>query len=745
MVAMIFAMGCGSDSGDSPAASSDPSSEEPETSAATTEATPALAPEAPARVRFDFVGHLPRAELRQGNTLLIDFGVPGGSKYTLGGWQTRTGDDHDFDGTSALLFPRVTGQLLLPSPSTAAAMLRLRARSFGDGRLTVYIGERSVAHARLPRDGSFETVVVPLEEGTLVAGENQLQLRVASTGSAPGVRQAGLAIDWLSLGPAEEPEASPPSPRELTPEPATLAIADGLALGYALEVPAAARLRGQVVGDGLLAVVAHRDGAPPLELASLRGTTAGAPLDVDLSALAGHVARLDLVARGALRVRDAAVVTLDGGATLTERRRPENVLVYLIDTLRADRLTPWNAETRVRTPGLDRYVRQAAVFEQGRTNENWTKPSIATLLSSLMPWQHQATTGEAVVPRSVELLPELLQGRGFHTGAFICNGYVSGTFGFRQGWSTWRNYIKEGRRTQARFVAADVLAWLDERPEDKPFFLYVHTIDPHVPYIPPDDILESYDPDPYDGPVDFRGDRELLEKIKSGQLHVNARDRQRLEALYDGEITYHDVHMAAILDGLERRGLAENTMVVITSDHGEEFFDHDSVGHGHSLFEELLHVPLVMRVPGVTDGAQRIEEPTSLVDVMPTILDALGQEMPPGISGRSVLPLLRGGSESAPRISVAAFMGGWRSVLVGHRKLIHRTARRWMLYDLARDPGETNDVAAERPLEVRYLRGLLGLGLVGADGAVHEAETTVIDAQTEAQLRALGYVGTSRR
>ncbi|MCA9614236.1 MAG: sulfatase-like hydrolase/transferase, partial [Myxococcales bacterium] len=113
------------------------------------------------------------------------------------------------------------------------------------------------------------------------------------------------------------------------------------------------------------------------------------------------------------------------------------------------------------------------------------------------------------------------------------------------------------------------------------------------------------------------------EKIKIGRIRLQDRDKQRLEALYDGEITYHDTHFAAMLEGLERRGLADETVVAFVADHGEEFFDHDSVGHGHSLFEELLHVPFVMRVPGI-DEPVRVTEPAGLVDVMPTVLDALG-------------------------------------------------------------------------------------------------------------------------
>ena len=667
----------------------------------------------PERVFYALGAHLERAELRHGDTRVVDFGTPSGAQHTLGGWRTRTGPDVAIEGTSALMIEGVIGELLLPSDRGAAATLTLRARTFaGDGRATLYVNEDSVHHVRFPRD-AFGVVQVELPSGVLVPGENRLQIRVPGRGRFEG-RHAGIAIDWLRLG-----EGDAPPPDLTQPLPA------GWSLSWTFEPPAGARL----IANGAEVRVHREDGSTDT------------PTEDAL--VGGEPIRLELIATRPLDLRDARVLVREParprrrvGTTLPEIR-PRNVIVWLVDTVRADKLSPWNPDTRVETPGLARWARRAVVFDQARTQENWTKPSVATLLTGLLPWQHTALSGEAVLPRSVEMLSETLQDAGFATAGFVCNGYVSRTFGFHQGWDSWRNYIKEGRRTAARFVASDVLSWLDEREPSKPFFLYVHTIDPHVPYIPPDDVLARYDGEPYDGPVDFTRDRELLEKIKAGSLRLNARDKRRLEALYDGEITYHDAHFAAVLQGLERRGLADDTLVVFTADHGEELFDHDSVGHGHSLFEELLHVPLVMRIPG-TD-ATRVDEPVGLVDVMPTILDALGRPPSAESTGRSVLPLIRGAHDDAPRASIAGFLNGWRSIVEGRWKLIQRTHNRWMLFDLRSDPGERHDVAARHPLVVRYLRGLLGVSMQG--DTRHAAEDAEIDDETREQLEALGYVG----
>ena len=486
-----------------------------------------------------------------------------------------------------------------------------------------------------------------------------------------------------------------------------------------------------------------RDGAHRQYLEAITLGEEPRAIDLDLARFSGQVIRLRFDAVGEVRL-ERPTITVAGLDAPRAARRMRNVVVYLTDTLRADHLRVYEPSTRVQTPGLSTWAERASVLLGGHAQENWTKPSCATLLSGLFPWEHHATSEDAQVPASVELLSERLRGEGFHTGAFIANGFVSDRFGFRQGWSTYRNYVREGRRNMARFVAEDVLAWLDERPSDRPFFLYVHTIDPHVPYIPPNDDLLRYDPEPYSGPVDFTRDRSLLEAIKGERLRVDERDRFHLEALYDGEITYHDRHFASVMEALERRELAGDTIVVFTSDHGEELFDHGSVGHGHSVWEELIRVPLIVRWPGVTDDAEPLHDPLGLVDVMPTVLEALELPRSERVSGRSFARLLRGGHEDAPRATVTGFMEGWRTIVVGRFKLIQRTASHVALYDLLDDPDEQRDLSGDRPITVRYLRGLLGLILAGADARAHVAARTEIDPATRRQLEALGYAGASR-
>jgi len=703
------------------------------------------------RVHYAFARHGEAAEMRRGSSQLFDFGVPGDAKYTLAGWLTFAGEARDFDGRNALWVRGRGVRLSLPADRGDSHWLTLELRSFAAANLAVLVNGKKLADHKL-QGKQFENLVLPIAPGLLHGGENALELRVAQSGTAEG---RGFALDFMTLSadatPAQQPKPPTPSELSLSGQPDAVRIPAGIRLGYALEVPKTGEFRARVSSPGKaqLSVRAVRDSGPDVILAALSVDATPKALSVELDSSTHDVIRLELAAQGDAVLLDGPAVVTHGAATTATKRKPiRNVLLYLIDTLRADKLSPYNAATRVSTPGLTRLLESASVMQHARSQENWTKPSVATLLSSLFPWQHNTFSDEAVLPDSVEILPEILQKGGFFTGAFIANGYVSDKFGFKQGWQTYRNYIREGRRSVAQSVAGDVLDWFDARPQDKPFFLYVHTIDPHVPYQPPSTFLSMYDAAAYTGPVNFRHDAELLEKIKLGRIPLNPRDKLHLEALYDGEISYHDVHFDAILRGLDKRGLADDTLVVVTADHGEEFWDHGSVGHGHSVFDELLHVPMIVRVPGVAPSA-RISADVGLVDVAPTILEALGQTPPPSMAGRSFLPELLGASADAPRVSVAGFMTGWRTLAVGSWKLVQRALDKSFLYDTASDSGESHDLASERPITVRYLRGALGLALAQSSPRntarpAHAAETTAIDAATEQQLRSLGYVGSAR-
>jgi choline-sulfatase len=720
--------------------------------ATATEGAAGAGPAAPMRVHYDLGAAPERAQLFEGDTLTVPLGADEAAQYTLGGWRTGVAPAV-VDGAPVGVVLGTRGTLWVPWEGEGAAALTLRGRALAPGPVVIALNGEALEGEALPRD-DFGTVRFTVPEGRLRRGDNTLTIRARRVGQLDDGRRASVALDWVRIGPASDGHREGPA-KDLGAlfgdgEVTSVRIPAGSAVAWTTKVPEGARLRGVARGAGRLAVEAQGDEGRHRPCAAASG-----PIDCALDAGRGKIWRIALRAQGGdVEVLAPAVVVPGAEPEASEVRRPKHVLLYLVDTLRADKLAPYRADTRVETPGLVQFAQRAATFHNARAPENWTKPSVATLLSSLMPWEHTAQTGNAVLPESVTILPERLAAEGFFTGSFIANGYVSDRFGFKQGWNTYRNYIRESRRSASEFVAADVLGWLDRRPEDKPFFLYVHTIDPHVPYRPREPFLSNYADPGYRGGVSFRRDATLLEKIKTGKMRVGAADKAHLEALYDGEISYHDVHFTAILRALEERGLADDTLVIVTSDHGEEFWDHGSVGHGHNMYDELLRVPFFIHLPGVTEG-QDIRTHVGLVDVVPTVLDALGMPVPDDLAGRSLLPLLQGARPAMPTATVSAFLDNWRSVAVDDLKLLQRADVEGRLYDLVDDAAEQKDVADARPVSLRHARATLGLNLQAHDTVVataprrrqprkprpqHRRQEVDLDDETKAQLRALGYI-----
>ena len=728
---------------------------------------------------YNLAENLDQAHIRSGG-ILVDFGSPSRHKHTLGDWKTGWRGDYEKDGTTFSYAAAAAARIFLEAEADeeGGGRIEIRGRAVGGRSCRVYLNDRFLGAVEMSRD-DFGHGSVSFDKG-LVPGRNEILLRFSSRRPAEDGSAASAAIDYLRIVPSgtdSSPAAS--SSRALVyPDPTGgepgVALAAGESLSWFLPLPEGAVLRGEVrprgaSGGGKLSVRARGDDGESRELRAVSVGKGGRRLGIGLDDFAGAAAGLTLeAAAGELVLSDARISVPDGPdarAAAPGRMRARNLVIVLIDTLRADHLALYDPRTRVRTDYLDDLAAQSLVFDRALAQENWTKPSVATLLTGLYPETHRTKNEKHRLPATVEICSEHFEKLEFATAGFVANGYISGKFGFERGWGAWTNYVREGKPNRAQRVVDDAVDWLENRPEDRPFFLYVHTIDPHVPYIPPGRYRSLYDPNPYRGPVRPAETAKLLEKVKKGTINLSARDRFRLEALYDGEITYHDDQLARLHQALEEQGLLNDTLLIVASDHGEEFFEHGSVGHGHSVYEELLHVPLLFRLP----GAEPREEPlrcaaeVGLVDVLPTACELLGVECPSGVEGRSLVPLL-GGEERLgwPDVQFADFMDGQRVARCGRYKLVYRGLAT-TLFDLEKDPRETTDIGDSLPVTFAALHDLIGRhqgGFVprgsldkrdagqksgrtrGAKpGKKHSAEKTEIDPETREQLEELGYMG----
>lgn len=699
--------------------------------------------------------------------IYIDFGSAAQDRYTVGDWKTGWGSRGE-EGDTTFAYAGRRGRIYFHVDEPTETVVRLRLRRHGTGALTPYINNEQVQSVFFEGE-NWQDVEFPIPAEHMRAGENYLLLTFGGTEPLRG-EDVSVALDSVrivagSTMPGGDYDA-PDHPTLVSNvslggvEERAIVARRPTTLSWFAEIPEGAKLGFAVgfEGEGQAAVKV-RVTAQGGETTELFQGDAGATWQqrvLDLGAFAGKIVRIQFVAdgEGAGRVAWARPTVLTPPAPAREAAQAQNVVVLTIDTLRASKLRPYNPGTRVRTPNLDRIAEEGMVFERAQSSSNWTKPSVAGLLTGMLPETHGARTEPATLPNTAVLLSEHLKGNGFNTGAFVANGYVSERFGFNQGWDEYRNFIRENTSTEAEDVFRIAGDWVEQNHDER-FFLYVQTIDPHVPYDPPGEYLSMYDNrDGYDGQVRPRNTGNLLHDAKRNPPAVTftASDRRRLEGLHDGEITQHDVHMGNFLQRLDEMGALENTLFVVVSDHGEEFNDHGSWGHGHSIYQELLGVPYIYHLPGVVPQG-RVSAAVSTMSMPATIVELMGVPALAEAEIPSVVSLMHGVAPSMPQFATSNFLGERRVLTTGRWKFFVRGNLTTSMFDLQEDPGEENQLrVSANPIVARYLRTMQGQFLGAGDkrtwlepdtGTTHrtlDATDAIIDGELAGQLEALGYM-----
>jgi arylsulfatase A-like enzyme len=402
---------------------------------------------------------------------------------------------------------------------------------------------------------------------------------------------------------------------------------------------------------------------------------------------------------------------------------PLNVLIIAIDTLRADHLGCYGY-SRNTSPNIDKLAAGGVLCERCTSQAPWTLPSFATAFTSLYPAQHGAETVRSKLRESVPTLAGILKGHGYATGAVINAPALKPAYRVNRGFDHYHMTPEEGRVADG--TTRDALEWLDTVGDD-PFFAFVHYFDPHLSYSPPAPHDKVFTVD-YDGPIGYSFNLEGFSRVRDSMFvqmqSLEPADWHRIVALYDGEIAFTDAAVADLLRGLEERDLRDNTLIILMSDHGEEFFEHGGFEHGHTLYEELINVPLLFSLAGRLPEGARLARPVRVLDLAPTILDFLAIEEPAHFEGVSIRSLLEGEGESGragtilpPGVAYAEAIQHGRQkkcVTAYPWKLVYElgTEEKW-LHNLAEDPGEMQDVLADRPEDVARLENLLFQALFG--------------------------------
>jgi arylsulfatase A-like enzyme len=394
------------------------------------------------------------------------------------------------------------------------------------------------------------------------------------------------------------------------------------------------------------------------------------------------------------------LLTATGTGCAGKPSRPGIVLI-LIDTLRADHLGAYGY-SRATSPTLDSLGSHGVLFEQSIAAAPWTLPAAMSLMTGRLPSSHRVENDGMRLSASVPTLAEVLQRAGYDTAGVVSHIYVSGLFGFDRG---FRQFDDFGLSRDYRFEAG-----LEPRADKvtdralerflsvkgRPFFLFVHYFDPHWDYDPPPPYDTRFTA-PYHGSV--TGSYQSFSRYALPGADLEPEDRQHLLDLYDGEIAFTDAQIGRLLDGLRREGASGDTVVAVTSDHGEEFKEHGSLGHGRSLYDEVLRVPLIFSRLDGGKAPRRVKEPVREIDLFPTLCALAGTAPPREVAGRSLLPWLSGGRDE-PRGAVSetirfdAYRKSYREA--GAKIILHLEDNRRELYDLAADPGETRNLWKER-------------------------------------------------
>ena len=637
--------------------------------------------------------------------------------------------------------------------------------------LTIEVGDRVIATRTLER--GWQDVRIPLPGDVLTARVNELRLtfgyaRAVNTVQAESSdeRQLAAAFQLLAIVPHAVRDAEAfLRAAALDPHRRRLSLAVGTSAIFPLPADSEVTLRlGQVSSAcrrcrlevahrfrGNEELIWHGEPAEASEL-SLSFSTPDA-----LSSL-----RLALRATGgrAFDARRTIRVSLPPAFLAATRREtvpaPESphVFIYLIDTLRADALTPYGYR-RQTSPRIAEFARDAVTYENAWSASSWTLPSVVSILTGVYPYQHQIMQGQHVFSEdNVPSLAALLSDSGYETFGISQSYVASDQFGIDTGFqrfavSNQLNSYQLRSQEVRRHLLLDLLD--RERPGD-PIFAYLHTVDPHGPYAPLGDDRRFT----LEAPGQLHPSKYLGHIFTLENLDEDPREVAHMRALYDGEVLYTDRQFGRFIRMLQFLGLYDDSLIVLLSDHGEEFGEHDGFGHGRTLYEEALRVPLIVKYPRSEWAGTRIPDRVSTVDLVPTLLRSIGITGDWIFDGKSIRPPDLEGLPASRRFVFAEVNPSkseyfaavdYRAFALDGLKCIESLSEnnrfgdpvpRWQIFDLHQDRLEQQPLAQDAPGAERC-RSLMA-GWIASRRAPIAAPKRAATPEALEELRALGYI-----
>jgi arylsulfatase A-like enzyme len=638
------------------------------------------APRNAERPVYSLIDNRLSAHLRHAGGLVVAAGSAGFAKYMRIGnelagkkrsWEMRHVDND-------IRVARMTGKsanvyVPLTASAVARSTLRLRALAPADMTMSVRVNDHKNINVNLAKGWSTAELAVP--PGQLKEGENVLSLFVSSS---------GFDLAWLQIG----GESPPPDAgiRFFDPTANSLLIAGGAGMSWYVSIPERAKLAGDLSAGCTLAVAATADDGQAVE-----GRLVGTGSAVDLAPLAGKAVRLDLDVVGCATAQLSNVsLMVPGELPALKRGEPPKYVVFVImDSLRADRVRAFQPKARAETPIWDKLADSSAVFLNTYVQGNESQVSHASMWTSAYLAKHRAAAMKDKLPAAWTTIDEIAKSAGKFVAGATGNGYIRPARGFGTAWDQFVNHIEKGLGLKGADIVDKGLSFLSKN-RTQPWFLYLGLIDTHVTWRAKQPWLERYDGD-YKGRFQTEyGDEGPRGSNGKG---LTEREQQHVRALYDSNVSYQDDLLGTLIETLKAWNVWDQTMLVVTADHGDEQWEDGRVGHGGSARETLLHVPLLIYYPPVVP-ARKVSEGVETIDILPTIADLLGVTTDPEWQGHTLLPLAmgRGGYPSMSfssqyENSHAGRIGAWKV------KLMATGAPR--AYNLAADPDERRDLYGE--------------------------------------------------
>ena len=640
------------------------------------------------------------AHLSDNGGLFLQAGSAGFAKYlrfrkNAVPWKLR----QTLDGRKVAIMETVAGLYILLDEQglSEKVTLKMHFHSSTAGRMSIRMNGKRKQELFLAFEAGWNLLETTIPAKLIRSGNNELLLF--------SKRRNKLSFEWIRIGGKTADTIA-----KVTGGKNALSLQRNAGISYYLMIPREAKLLTEMKQPacGISVRVTSEKGQV------LKGQLRGSVNHLDLSQFGGKVVKLAMTATECpITSLTQASLVVPGRSPIFRRPqdKPKYVVLWIMDSLRADRLKIFVPSARPEIPNLTQLANHSTVFLQTYVQGNESRSSHASIWASVYPVNHRMFSHKSKLGKKWITIDEVAKSAGLSTSGVSGNGYVIPRRGFGNSWDKFRNHIHVSGGLRGEDILKVGLQSVEKIKT--PWMLYLGTIDTHVTWRAKQPWIDRYDTKPYHGHFVRAATGAEMGKaagVKGNQwpwgTKNRARDIERIIAIYDSNVSYQDALVGQLLNTLERWGIREQTMLIITADHGDEQWEAGRVGHGGSLRESLLHVPLLIYYPALFPP-NRIKEGTEVIDIVPTIADVLGVEQDPSWQGVSLLTLSNQIGTGYPKMSMASHMEAIHAARLGPWKLRVAGSQTPRLYNLDTDREEQRNVVQDHPKARQLLEDAL--------------------------------------